>query len=130
MTHPATRALEGETYLSLETFKKDGTGVKTPVWFAVLDGAVYVFTDGTSYKVKRVRNQGRGRIAACNVDGKKIRSPWFDAKAGIVDKGSAEEAKAYAALRKKYGLQMWLLDVGSKIGGRFGRRAMIRVDPT
>ena len=130
MTHPALRALDGETYLNLETFKKDGNGVKTPVWFATLDGSVYVFTDGTSYKVKRIRNQGRGRFAACNVDGKRIKSAWFDAKASIVDRSSAEEDKAYAALRKKYGFQMWFLDLGSRIAGRIGRRAMIRLDPT
>lgn len=130
MTHPALRALDGETYLNLESFKKDGTGVKTPVWFAVVGAAVYVFTDGTSYKVKRVRNQGRARFAACNVDGKRIKSAWFDSKAAVLEKDCPDEVAGYAALRKKYGLQMKLLDLGSKIGGRFGRRAMIRLDPT
>ena len=129
MTHPAIGALGGERYLNLETFKKNGDGVKTPVWFSVVDGVVYVFTDGTSYKVKRIRNQGRGRIAACDVSGKRIKSNWFDAKVSILDKNSDEERRAYASLRSKYGIQMWLLDTASWIGRRIGRRAVIRIDP-
>ena len=48
--------LDGETYISLETFRKDGSGVKTPVWAAALDGKLVVMTDGTSHKVKRLRS--------------------------------------------------------------------------
>ncbi len=57
-----------------------------------------------------------------------MHSGWFEAKGTILGAG-AEQDRAYAALRLKYGVQMWLLDIGSKIGGRFGRRAMIRLDP-
>lgn len=128
MTHPAIAALENERYMNLETFKKDGSGVKTPVWCVTLAGAVYVFTDGTSYKVKRLRRDPRARIAGCNVNGRTLHTAWFDAKGSLVPAGSERDA-AYAALRKKYGLQMALLDLGSKIGGRFGRREMIRLDP-
>ena len=59
MTHPALKALEGEPYLNLETFKKDGNGVKTPVWFATVGASVYVFTDGTSFKGAHVRGLGQ-----------------------------------------------------------------------
>src|ERR1700729_2183968 len=44
-----------ERYISLETFKRDGGGVKTPVWAAPLDGALVVFSAGDSFKVKRLR---------------------------------------------------------------------------
>lgn len=128
MTHPALTALANEPYLNLETFKRNGDGVKTPVWFAERGGVVYVFTDGTSYKVKRIRRDERARVAACDVSGRRIKSSWFDAKASLVEAGDELDA-AYAALRKKYGLQMAVLDVGSKLAGRFGRRAMIRLDP-
>ena len=48
--------LDKERFISLETFKKNGDGVKTPVWSAPLDGKLVVFTAGGSYKVKRLRN--------------------------------------------------------------------------
>jgi PPOX class probable F420-dependent enzyme len=125
MTADALRQLRDERYFNLETFKKDGGGVKTPVWFAESDGGLVVFTDGTSYKVKRIRRNPSAKVAACDARGK-VHGPWFDAKAEIVPKGAETDA-AYAALRKKYGWQMRLLDVVSTIGGRIGRREIIRV---
>ncbi len=127
MSNDVIRAFEGERYFNLETFKKDGNGVKTPVWFAELDGTFVVFTDGTSYKVKRIRRNPKARIAACDVRGK-VHGPWFDARAEIVQKGPETDA-AYAALRAKYGLQMRALDVISTLGRRIGRREIIRVTP-
>ena len=52
----------GQKYLNLETFKKNGDGVKTPVWFAADPSAsldsdaakIYAYTIGVSGKVKRV----------------------------------------------------------------------------
>lgn len=126
VTTTALTTLERERYINLETFKKSGDGVKTPVWFARVGDALYVFTDGTSYKVKRVRRDSRARVAGCDVRGTGLRTDWYDAKATLLEPG-AEENSAYAALRSKYGIQMWLLDVGSRIGGRFGRRKVIRV---
>lgn len=122
----ALSALERATYISLETFKKDGNGVKTPVWFARSGEALYVFTDGTSFKVKRISRNSKGRVAECNSTGRNILSPWFDAKVEIVPPGAEEDA-AYKALRKKYGLQMKLLDIGSTLAGRIKRRKVIRI---
>jgi len=62
--------LEREPYVNLVTFRRDGRGVETPVWFVVLDGKLYVFTDGTSAKVKRLRATGRVKIAPCGVRGR------------------------------------------------------------
>ena len=47
------------SYINLRTFKRDGTGVDTPVWFAESDGKLYVFTEGDAYKVKRLRRDAR-----------------------------------------------------------------------
>ena len=57
-------------YINLESFKKDGNGVKTPVWCAPLDGHIVVFTEGEAYKVKRVRRNPKVRVAECDVRGK------------------------------------------------------------
>jgi PPOX class probable F420-dependent enzyme len=65
----------GRGYISLETFRKSGAGVRTPVWFAEsgLDTPVplfYVYTIGDSGKAKRIRNNSRVRIAPCDMRGK------------------------------------------------------------
>ena len=122
----AIAKLRDERYISLETFKKDGAGVKTPVWFAEVGGKLYVVTDGTSYKVKRVRRNPNAKVAACDMSGKRITSSWFDAKVDVVFPGAELEA-AHKALRSKYGIQMKLLDFGSKLGGRYERRAYLRI---
>lgn len=119
--------LAAETYVSLETFKKDGTGVKTPVWAARVGDALYVVTDGTSYKVKRLRRNPRTRIAGCNGSGSKIRTDWFEATGTILEPGPEWDA-AHAALGKKYGIQYAGLNFFSRLGGRMGRRAMLRFD--
>jgi len=97
----------GQKYLNLETFKKNGDGVKTPVWFAAdpsvslaSSGAkIYAYTIGVSGKVKRVRNNPRVKIAPCNMSGK-VLGEWVEARAEII---SGEEAvRGMQLLNKKY----------------------------
>jgi len=94
-------------YISLETFKKTGEGVKTPVWFAADpaadlsgDGArLYIYTIGNTGKVKRIRNNGRVKIAPCTLKGVPL-GEWTDANAEIVT--GNESARAMGLLNKKY----------------------------
>ena len=63
-------ALDKQDYLSLETFRKNGAGVRTPVWFAAdpatdirSPGAkLYIYTIENTGKVKRARNNPRARV--------------------------------------------------------------------
>ncbi len=121
----ATSNLASERYVNLETFKKDGNGVKTPVWAAELDGKIVVFTDGTSFKVKRIRNNPKIRLAPCDVRGN-VHGSWVDGEARIIE-DAGHVARAHEALKKKYGWQLWLLDTGSRIAGRIGRRAFLEL---
>jgi PPOX class probable F420-dependent enzyme len=100
-------AFAGQKYLNLETFKKSGDGVKTPVWFAAEpsakldsnDAKLFIYTIGVSGKVKRIRNNGRVRIAPCTMRGE-VRGEWVDARAEIVT--GAEADHGTALLNKKY----------------------------
>jgi PPOX class probable F420-dependent enzyme len=100
-------AFAGQKYLNLETFKKSGDGVKTPVWFAAEhsarldsnDAKLYIYTIGVSGKVKRIRNNSRVRIAPCTMRGE-VRGEWVDARAEIVTGDEAEYGTAL--LNKKY----------------------------
>jgi PPOX class probable F420-dependent enzyme len=91
-----------EKYLSLETLKKNGHGVKTPIWFVLHESAFYVYTEADSGKVKRIRNNPRVRVAVCNIRGD-IKGPWFDATASLVE--GDERLAADKLLDRKYFLK-------------------------
>jgi PPOX class probable F420-dependent enzyme len=118
--------LDRSRYLNLATFRKNGAAVTTPVWFAAADGTLYVFTAGESGKVKRLRNSSRVRIAPSDARGR-ARGGSRDATARIVTEGVSIE-RAREALRAKYGWQMWLTDLFSRLAGRARKRAWIAID--
>ena len=91
--------LRGHKYVSLTTFRKNGVGVKTPVWFAEDGGLIYVMTRGDSVKVKRIRNNPDVRIAPCTIRGK-ITGPDFAGHARILTEEEWEPARR--AIRAKY----------------------------
>jgi PPOX class probable F420-dependent enzyme len=59
-------------YLNLETFRKSGVSMRTPVWFIQDGETIYIQTMANSGKVKRIRNNGLVNIAPCKMDGKLI----------------------------------------------------------
>jgi PPOX class probable F420-dependent enzyme len=105
-------SLQGRKYLGIESFRKNGQGVRTPVWFAGEpdDDApekVYVYSTSDSGKAKRIRNNGRVRLAPCDVRGK-VLGEWIDARAEIVTGADAEHGMQL--LNKKYMPWKQLLD--------------------
>ena len=98
---------EDQKYISLETFKKNGSGVKTPVWFVMHDGIIYVTTMDSSWKVKRLKNTKLVRITTSNFKGTP-KKEWIEGQAFF---GSESELKLAMSLRKKkYGL--WARIIG------------------
>ena len=100
MQSPHLTPFTNQKYLNLESFKRDGTPVQTPVWFAEDQGVLYVYTLANAGKVKRIRRNARVRLAPCTMRGKVI-GPWVEAEATIVDATTA--AHGHALLRQKYG---------------------------
>ena len=119
------RELADARYLSLATFRRNGRAVETPIWFAESGGRLYAFTEGSAGKVKRLRNSARSRVAACDVRGR-LRGEWRDAETRIV-LDPATIARAYAALRAKYGWQIRVADALSRLSGRYSRRAVLEI---
>jgi PPOX class probable F420-dependent enzyme len=109
--------------MSLETFKKNGQGVKTPVWFVLHNNAFYVYTKADSWKVKRIRNNPRVRVAVCTMRGD-IKGPWLDGTASQVD--GDERLVADRLLDRKYFLKK-IFNFLSRINRH--TRAMIKVEP-
>jgi PPOX class probable F420-dependent enzyme len=115
--------LGDDKYISLETFKRSGEGVKTPVWFVLHDGVLYVYTEADSWKVKRIRNNPRVRVAPCTMRGR-VTGPWIEGTASLVE--GDERRTADRLLNRKYFLKALFRWV-SKIMG--SARAMIRIGP-
>ncbi len=49
MEDPNRAALDRARYVSLETFRRDGRGVRTPVWAAPRGGKLYVFSEANAW---------------------------------------------------------------------------------
>lgn len=103
------------TYIALETFRKSGEGVVTPVWVTAESGKLYVWTLANSGKAKRIRNNGRVRIAISDARGNP-KSEWVEAKVRVLS-DPAEDQKQRERLAKKYGWQFHLFN----LMGRFSR---------
>jgi uncharacterized protein len=102
----ALQQFEKEQYLSIETFLKNGQGVKTPVWF-VLDGEkLFIWTEATSGKAKRVHNSGKVNIVPSRGDGAPL-GDWIPASASCDDSPAAQQY-VRQLMAKKYGLMFHL----------------------
>ena len=121
------RRLHDANYLNLGTFRRDGTVVRTPVWFAEAGGCLWVFTAGNAGKVKRLANDPRCEVARCDAWGGQT-GPWVEAQGERIE-DAERAAQGYRALRAKYGWQMLLTDLLSRLSGRFHQRAMLRIRP-
>ena len=117
--------LDTQKYIALETYKKDGTGVVTPVWVAGENDKIYAWTDGNSWKVKRIRNNETVRVCASDSRGTP-QSDWLEAKAHVVETPEAEAAMQ-KRLSKKYGFQFKLFYWMGRIRNRGGNHVVIEI---
>jgi PPOX class probable F420-dependent enzyme len=94
------QALVQGRYLNLESFRRDGTAVRTPLWFAPdADGTLYIYSRAEAFKVKRLRRTPHCRIAACDMRGR-VAGPWLEARAEILSGAAA--AHGMALLDRRY----------------------------
>ncbi|MFE5913737.1 PPOX class F420-dependent oxidoreductase [Streptomyces wedmorensis] len=107
-------------YVSLTTFRKDGTGVATPVWYAVEGSELYAWTRTDSWKVKRLRKDPRVEVVVCDVRGKVAEGAERVTGEGRLVEGE-ELRRIRGLLARKYGWQFWLTDVPAMIARR-GKR--------
>jgi len=102
-------------YMNLETFRKNGEGVKTPVWFAQDGETLRVWTSTGSGKVKRIRRDGNVRIVPSTASGDPT-GEWTNANVAILD--SADDLNLTQDLfRKKYGWVFSMLAWMGKMRG-------------
>lgn len=113
-------ALGRARYISLTTYRKDGTGVATPVWVVRADGELWVWTRSDSWKVKRLRRDQRVQVSACDLRGRVAPDAVaFEGTARLLPE--AEMKRLRTLLGRKYRLQYWLLDIPATLARR-GKR--------
>lgn len=111
---PHLAQFTGKKYLNLESYRKNGAAVRTPLWFArdeaEDEGVLYVYSLAGSGKVKRIRNNPRVRVVPSDLRGNP-KGEWVEARAEILDAAGA--ARGHQLLRRKYLLK--------RVGDFFGR---------
>ena len=106
-----TLVLENENYISLETFRKNNDPVRTPVWFVMDDGFIFVVTKEKTGKVKRIKNNPQVNFAPCTFKGK-VTGKWISGTANMV---LGDESKKVIEMRKKkYGFKAKIAQFASR----------------
>jgi PPOX class probable F420-dependent enzyme len=107
-------------YVSLTTYRKNGTGVATPVWHVVNGGELIVVSDAEAWKVKRIRNNGHVVVTVCSVRGRIAPgAPSAEGTARLLDEADTETGRTLLA--RKYVL--------SRLGNWFTRVLRLRRRP-
>jgi PPOX class probable F420-dependent enzyme len=107
-------------YVSLTTYRKDGTGVATPVWHVVNGGELFVVSDAEAWKVKRIRNNSHVVVTVCGIRGKIAPgAPSAQAMARLLDEADTETVRTLLA--RKY--------VMSRMGNWFAKTLHLRRRP-
>jgi PPOX class probable F420-dependent enzyme len=112
---PVLEQFQNQQYLNLETFRRNGLGVKTPIWFAQDEEALYAWTQTDSGKAKRIRFNPDVRIAPAKADGTPL-GEWMPAKAHADESGAAL-AHVERLFKKKYGAAFILFGWMGKMRG-------------
>ena len=99
MASPVPPEIHAQKYISLTTFRKNGVGVATSVWFGEEDSKLYVMTRSDMGKTKRIRNNPQVKVAPCTIRGK-VTGPEFAATARILP--AEDHARARQAINRKY----------------------------
>jgi uncharacterized protein len=116
---PTTLAsLADEEYVSITTFRRDGSAAATPVWVVSDDPhRLLIATAAGTWKVRRIRRDPHVRVAGCNARGKVHGEP-VEGVAQLVD----EEPLVRRLQHEKYGWKMSLLELFSGARLRFTRK--------
>lgn len=100
-------------YISLTTYRKDGSAVSTPVWQVTgEDGELLVLTPADSWKVKRIRRDSAVTVTPCDLRGRTAPdAPTLPGTARLLDE--AGTAATQALIGRRY--------ITSRIGNWFAK---------
>jgi len=104
-------AFEKAKYINIQTYKKNGHPISTPVWFIIKDNKIFFRTSHNSGKIKRIRNNNNVKFALCDIRGK-IKGEWYE---GIAKIESDSDNSILSQINKKYGISSRLMKIFYKI---------------
>lgn len=110
-------------YLSITSFKRDGTRVATPVWFVCDGGRLFALTDLHSAKVRRIRRNPEVLVAPCRVNGK-LRGKPVRARVEVLTATSDLE-RAQKLLLTRYKLSYPVVMLFYRLGRRLRRQKSV-----
>lgn len=113
-------------YISLVTFRRDGTSVPTPVWAAEDGGELLVWTKDDSWKVKRLRRDSRVTVTPCDARGRAKEAARTVEGSGRLMEEEGELTRVRKAMGRKYGWQFRVADAGGALI-RFGNRPHVGI---
>jgi len=108
-------------FIALETFRKNGEGVITPVWVVGENGKLYIWTNLDSWKVKRIQTNNRVRVCESDVRGNP-KSDWLHAQGRLLDNDEALK-KVRSLFKSKYGFQFSMFS----LMGRKSPKAVVEI---
>lgn len=110
-------------FVSVTTFKRDGTGVATPVWAVSEGDRIFALTDARSWKVRRIRHDPHVLVAPCRPDGK-LRGEAVPGEARVLT-DTADLEHVQHLLLDRYKITYRLVMLGYRIGRRLRGRAAV-----
>ena len=115
MSMETLKQFEKQQYLNLETVRKNGLAVNTPVWFAQDGDLLFVWTQTGAGKAKRIRNNGSVRIAPSTASGEPV-GDWMPAKAQTNESPEAIR-HVEKLMQKKYGVMFYVVGLLGRLRG-------------
>jgi len=123
-TVPVTQIFDQAKYMNIETYRRSGEAIRTPVWFVESGGLLFCLTRSDSGKVKRLRHNAEVKVAPCKMNGDTT-GDWLDGEASFVE--SEESIKAIRSLfDQKYGAAAHLFNMFTKLQKK--KRVFIKVN--
>ncbi len=121
----AVSELGAEKFISLTTFKRDGTAVATPMWIGRDGDHLFCWTPADSWKAKRAKNNSRVMLVPCGRSGK-VRDgahPVEGAAEVITDAATVE--RLAGVIRRKYGLEFIIVTFIERVLARGAKPRLI-----
>ena len=119
-------------YLSITSYKRDGQGVATPVWFVQRDGRLLVQTDAASGKVKRIRCNPQVRVAICTASGR-LRSEQVPAVAEVLPDHETAGVERLIAGKYRFDIiiirSLWFIRAKLHLGRPRTRMVILSITP-
>ncbi len=119
------KALDSSKYVYIQSTRKDGKLSKAAeIWFMYHNGAVWVASPPSTYRVKRIKaGQTKAKIAVGKTDG-----PSFNAKGSIVKDPEANKV-LFETYAKKYANEWKSHEQNFRDGLANGSRVLIKYEP-